>query len=28
MIALDPAVPEAAELGRMLSDPACAVFLL
>ncbi|MEE7480383.1 hypothetical protein MPAR168_06125 [Methylorubrum populi] len=28
LLALDPAVPEAALLGRMLRDPACAVFLL
>ncbi|MBB3900955.1 hypothetical protein [Methylobacterium brachythecii] len=28
LLALDPAVPEAVELGRMLSEPACAVFLL
>lgn len=28
LLALDPAVPEAAELGRMLRHPACAVFLL
>ena len=28
MLALDPAVPEAARLARMLRDPACAVFLL
>jgi hypothetical protein len=28
VLALDPAVPNAALLGRMLRDPACAVFLL
>lgn len=28
LLALDPAVPEADRLGRMLRDPACAVFLL
>jgi hypothetical protein len=28
LLALDPAVSEAEELGRMLRDPACAVFLL
>lgn len=28
LLALDPAVPEAALLGRMLRDPASAVFLL
>ncbi|RVU12545.1 hypothetical protein [Methylobacterium oryzihabitans] len=28
VLALDPAVPEAALLGRLLADPACAVFLL
>ncbi|WP_232629923.1 hypothetical protein [Methylobacterium sp. Leaf118] len=28
LLALDPAVPEADALGRMLRDPACAVFLL
>ncbi|MET7241830.1 hypothetical protein ABZT49_00520 [Methylobacterium sp. EM32] len=28
VVALDPEVPEAARLGAMLRDPACAVFLL
>lgn len=28
LLALDPAVPEAERLGRLLRDPACAVFLL
>ncbi|TGE01747.1 hypothetical protein [Methylobacterium nonmethylotrophicum] len=28
LVALDPAVPEAARLGAMLREPACAVFLL
>ncbi|MEH3143816.1 MAG: hypothetical protein PGN34_00285 [Methylobacterium frigidaeris] len=28
LLALDPAVPDAALLGRMLGDPASAVFLL
>lgn len=28
VLALDPTVPEADALGRMLRDPACAVFLL
>lgn len=28
LLALDPAIPDALELGRMLRDPACAVFLL
>lgn len=28
LLALDPSVPEADQLGRMLRDPACAVFLL
>lgn len=28
VLALDPTVPEAAKLGRLLRDPACAVFLL
>ncbi|WP_331326672.1 hypothetical protein [Methylobacterium fujisawaense] len=28
VLALDPAVPDAALMGRMLRDPACAVFLL
>jgi len=28
LLALDPSVPEADRLGRMLRDPACAVFLL
>lgn len=28
LLALDPSVPEADRLGRLLRDPACAVFLL
>lgn len=28
LLALDPDVPEADRLGRLLRDPACAVFLL